>query len=371
MTLFIFLAVLVVLILVHELGHFIVAKKSDIRVDEFGIGFPPKIVGKKYGETEYSINLLPIGGFVRIWGEDPTEEHADDSPENKRSFVKKPLYIQALVLIAGVTMNVFLAFVLFTVANLIGIPTAAESTDEAKYLENPRLLVSTVMSESPAEALLRPADEIYGMRGENSVFTAERPYAPTAVSDFISQTDGPITFEVIRKNEKVSFTIEPEKGILPENPDVRAVGFSMMLVGTEAFPLHIAIIEGAKRTFVSFADVSVGLYTFLGGIFTGKSDFSQISGPVGIVGLVGDAAALGFVWLLVFSAVISLNLAVINLLPFPALDGGRLVFVAIEAVTGRPIKPIIATRVNQFGFIALLALMLIVTFQDVLKIFRF
>lgn len=370
MTILIFLGVLVALILVHELGHFVVAKKSGIRVDEFGIGFPPKIFGKKFGETEYTLNWLPLGGFVRIWGEDPTAEDYLASPENNRSFVQQPRYIQAAVLVAGVSMNILFAFVLYVSAYLIGMPTALDNLDNTENIHNIQLLVTSILPDSPASEQLKPSDKIVGLHAGTNTLAGDGPMSPEAVASFISsQENEPVTFDIVRHDEELSLTLTPEQGIFVDDPERYGTGFTMSLVGTQRLPIHLAIVEGAQRTYFALIEITVGLFGFFAGLFTGSSDFSQVTGPVGIVGLVGDAAALGFTWLLTFSAFISLNLAVINLLPIPALDGGRLVFVAIEAVTRKPINPVLASRFNQFGFIALLALMAIVTFLDVKNLF--
>jgi regulator of sigma E protease len=353
---------------VHEFGHFIVAKKAGIRVDEFGIGFPPKLFGKKYGETEYTINALPIGGFVRIWGENPTEEHYDDEPLTERSFVKKPRYIQALVLVAGVTMNIFLAFVLYVGAYMIGVPTAIDDMSNIGGVQDVRLLVSSVLPNTPASEKLQSSDEIISLTSGEKTLSSEQTLQADEVAGFISASTEPVIFTLERHGETLQQEILPETGVFPDNPEQKAAGFSMALVGVEQFPLHMAIVEAGKRTYTSLIEVFVGLMSFFGGVITGSSDFSQITGPVGIVGLVGDAAALGFTWLLTFTAFISLNLAVINLLPFPALDGGRLVFVGIEAIIQKPIKPIVATTLNQIGFIALLLLMAVITFQDIARL---
>jgi len=367
MTILIFFAVLVLLILVHEFGHFIVAKKSGIRVDEFGIGFPPKITGKKYGETEYTLNWLPIGGFVRIWGEDPTEAHYTDGPESERSFVKQPRYIQAAVLVAGVAMNVLLAYVLYVASYMIGMPTAV-GPEAVAAGEETQLIVTSVIEQSPAGAVLQAGDEIVAL-GNASSQLADGAITPDSVSSFIALSgESEVVMDVVRRGERLEIVVTPEAGIIPDDPERIAAGFTMSLVGTVALPLHEALVAGAVRTYHALTDVVVGLWSIISGAVAGTADISNIAGPVGIVGLVGDAAALGFVWLMMFSAFISLNLAVINLLPIPALDGGRLVFVAIEAITRRPINPKFATRLNQIGFVALLALMLMVTVNDVLRI---
>jgi len=371
MTILIFFGVLVLLILVHEFGHFIVAKKSGIRVDEFGIGFPPKLFGKKFGETEYTLNLLPIGGFVRIWGEDPSDEHYTDGPESKRSFVKQPKYIQALVLVAGVSMNILLAYVLYASAYMIGMPTSVGTLEEAQAynLENVQLFVSSVNSDTPASEVLQSSDVLLSLTTEENTLSSTETLSPEAVSSFISASEGKeIEAEILRRNEQIVVSFTPEQGIIESDPERYAAGFMMTLAGTESYSFFPALLIAGERTFYSLKAVFFGMFELIGGAFTGSADLSQVSGPVGIVNMVGDAAALGFTWLLTFSAYISLNLAVINLLPFPALDGGRLVFVAIESITRKPIKPIIASRLNMIGFIALLSLMLLVTVYDVMKL---
>ncbi len=369
MNILIFFVVLVILILVHEFGHFIVAKKSGIRVDEFGIGFPPKLFGKKFGETEYTINLLPIGGFVRIWGEDPSAEHYDpEAPDANRSFVQQPKYIQALVLVAGVCMNILLAYVLFAGAYMIGMPTSATTLEEVAQsnMHNVKLYISSLSTESPANEALKASDEIRALSTENNTLTSDTALAPGAVSEFVRESNGtPITFSLMRRGEPIEVTVSAQKGIITDDPERYALGFTMILAGTEQLGLIDALVQAVPRTYSSLIDVLNGLFRLI----TGKEDLSQVSGPVGIVGLVGDAVALGFTWLMTFSAYISLNLAVINLFPFPALDGGRLVFVAIEAATRKPIPPTVANRANQIGFAILLLLMLLVTASDIIKLF--
>jgi regulator of sigma E protease len=367
MTILLFFAVLVVLILVHEFGHFIVAKKSGVRVDEFGVGFPPKIVGKKFGETEYTLNWLPIGGFVRIWGEDPTEEHYMEGPESERSFVKQPRYKQAAILVAGVAMNVVLAFVLYSAAYMLGMPTAL-AEDEAANTDA-QLMITAVLPDAPASDALKPGDEVLGAYTQSGTLDSSDGITPTELSTFVAESNGEeVHVSLMRGGEEVRTSFTPETGVIADEPQRYAAGFSMSLVGMVALPIYKAVPAAAVHTYYALRDVVTGLGGLVAGAFTGTADLSQVSGPVGIVTLVGDAAALGLVWLLVFSAFISLNLAVINLLPIPALDGGRLVFVAIEAVTRKPINPNIAVRVNQVGFVALLSLMLLVTINDVLRI---
>lgn len=365
-TFFIFLAVLVVLILAHEFGHFIVAKRSGIRVDEFGVGFPPKIAGKRIGETEYSLNWLPIGGFVRIWGEDPTQEHYD-GPDNARSFVTKPKYIQAAVLVAGVAMNVLLAFVLYVAAYSTGMPTAVDEAEEPVRAAQSDIYIGLVFPDTPAASALKTNDKLLAVRADDGALSESERRSPSKVSAFVGRHEGrPVTFEVLRRDEPVTVTVTPARHVIPDEPDRVAAGFSMTLVSMDRLPLSAALIAAGKQTYTALGDIFLGLWGLVQKAVEGTADYSQVTGPVGMAGMVGDAAAMGMSWLMTFTALISLNLAVINLLPVPALDGGRLLFVCIEAVIRRPIKPVIARRVNQIGFMALLALMALVTAHDII-----
>lgn len=369
MAILIFVVVLVLLILVHELGHFLVAKKSGIRVDEFGIGFPPKLFGKKYGETEYTVNALPIGGFVRIYGEDYTDEQGNviDDP---RSFVRKSKWTQAAVLVAGVGFNILFAWLLFFFGFMYGMPTAVDEQNISSA-KDVRLFVTSVLPESPAAlAGLAPNDSIRDVRFEaDSVEGDGLTPTPTNVSAFIGEhANQKIIFDVERKGQVQEVIIEPKAGVLADDPSRVAAGFTMVLGGTISYPPHIAFWEGAKTTVNMLSDITVSLLKFFYQAFTFQADFSQVAGPVGIVGLVGDASALGFAYLITFTAMISLNLAVINILPFPALDGGRLLFVIIESIKGSPIKPSVANNFNRVGFALLILLMIAVTFHDVLKL---
>ena len=366
MSILIFFIVLFVLILVHEFGHFIAAKKFGIRVDEFGIGFPPKAVGKKFGETEYTLNWLPIGGFVRIFGENPNEESLT-GPDSARSFVHKPKWQQAVVLVAGVTFNVLFAWLLFVGAFMIGMPTAIDESEMEK-VSDPKLLILQVIPDSPAEeAGLKGSDQILGLRNEAGEEIIG--LTPESVSTFISEHgEQKLTFTVERAQEDYEIVLVPETGVIEEDPERAAAGFTMSLAGILVLPPHEALIQGTKTTYDMLLTTAQGIGGFFYQAFTFQADLSQVAGPVGIVGLVGDASALGFAYLVTFTAFISLNLAVINMLPFPALDGGRLLFVVIEKIKGSPIRPQIANTVNLVGFVILILLMVVVTYSDIMKL---
>ncbi len=368
MSILIFFIVLFVLILVHELGHFLAAKKFGIKVDEFGIGFPPKLFGyrPKGSETEYTFNWLPIGGFVKIFGEDPNQENTE-GPERERSFVHKPKWQQAVVLVAGVTFNVLMAWVLLVSLFLVGMPTAV-SPDELDTVRDPKLLVMNVLPDSPAErAGMGASNEIVAVIGSDGI--EPDTLTPEAIANFVSpRADEPITFMLRDSGEMRNVIVTPSAGLIEDEPERAAIGINMSLAGIMRLPVHEAVWKGTTMTADLLSAVAVGLYGFFTDAFTGQADFTQVAGPVGIVGMVGEASSLGLAYLLTFTAFISLNLAVINMLPFPALDGGRLVFVAIEAITGRMIKPAIANGLNFIGFALLIILMIAVTYNDILRL---
>ncbi len=362
MSILIFLAVLFVLVLVHEWGHYITAKLTGMRVDEFGIGFPPKLFGIKKGETEYTLNALPIGGFVKIYGEDA--EAAHESNDFNRSFTGKSKWAQALVLIAGVTMNVLFAWFLFTTAFMSGIE---QSVNEEEATEDARLIVTNVMTDGPAgKAELPQGVTVTAVNRGNETLSS---LTPSSFSEFVSKAGSePLQIAYMKGDEMFVSTIQPQAGVIAAEPERVAIGVALTLVDHVEYTFIEAIKKGFTYTLTSTRDIAVGIYSLGRDAIMGKADFSQVAGPVGIVGLVGEASAYGITALLMFTAFISLNLAVINLLPFPALDGGRLLFVGIEAVTGRAM-PARATQImNTVGFFLLILLMVVVTWNDIAKL---
>src|SRR3989338_1461068 len=325
MSILIFVVILLVLVLVHEFGHFFTAKKFGIRVDEFGFGFPPKLFGIKKGETEYTFNLLPIGGFVKIFGEDPNNENSF-GPDRERSFVHKAKWKQATVLFAGVFANFLLAWFLFSVGFMSGMPASVGSVPDAN-LTDVSLVVLSVAPNSPAsKSGLKSGDKIVSIQNDKNY----TPYInPEVVKSFIASSKGKeISVGYVRENEnkKIVKLIPEISGGEPK------IGVSMDEVGVAKLPFFRAFL-------------------------------------VGMVGIVGDAYKFGFVYLMSFAALISINLGVINLLPFPALDGGRLFFLLIEKIKGSSINPKVANTANAVGFGILILLMLVVTYHDVVKLF--
>lgn len=338
------------------------AKKADMRVDEFGIGFPPRLWGIKKGETLYSINALPIGGFVKIFGENAND--AEDTSDVSRSFVAKSRLSQAAVLVAGVGMNILFAWFLFVVVLMMGVPTGVDETTAGPGAE---LVVTQVMSDGPAGvAAIPPGATVVSLESEQVKDTV---LSPTSFSTFIAENGGAaVDVTYVYRGEESTVTMVPEVGVIESDPERSAVGMVVTLVEVVKEPLFTAMYEATVRVFETLVAITVGLSSLLADAITMEADLSQVAGPVGIVSLVGDAASFGLTSLLTFTAIISLNLAVINMLPLPALDGGRLVFVAIEAIVRRPINPIWMARLNFAGFAFLILLMVAVTYNDVLRI---
>lgn len=334
------------------------AKWARMRVDEFAIGFPPRLFSFKKNETEYSINLLPIGGYVKIWGENGIDG------AGPRAFGSRPRYQQAIVLLAGVFMNVLAAWIIFFAVAMIGTPTAVQEGTVGS--EAAVLTVTTVLPDSPA------ADVPLGAKLSAVTSNGESltRLTPSAFTEFIGRHgNDDISLVYSHKGESSEITFKPESGIIATEPDRKALGLATALVVTKRQTFPEAFLGASERTWTSLTAITIGLISFLASAFTLSADIEQVTGPIGIAGLVGDAAEFGFVSLLIFTAFISLNLAVINLLPIPALDGGRLLFVVAEAIIGRPIDPEWMGRVNFIGFAFLIMLMVAVTYNDILKFF--
>ncbi len=363
MSIVLFLVILAVLIISHEFGHFIVAKKSGIRVDEFAIGFPPKLFSWVRGETKYSLNLLLFGGYVKIFGEDPNEETMT-GPDSARSFTSKSKWVQAGVVVAGVFFNLLLAWFLFTLGFIAGIPSSIDRVPKGGTISDVALTITGVLKNSPAErALLMAGDRITAIGTEG-----KKPEAldPSSVQKFISlhpKEKLAIIYE--RGKETQSAIIVPEEGIVEGKA---AIGVALDMVGIVRLPWYRALWEGAFVTVDLTKRTTVGIYELLKKAVVGEGSLAALTGPVGIVGLVGDASQFGFAYLISFVALISVNLAVLNLLPFPALDGGRLLLIIIEGITRKQIPPKFANTLNAIGFALLIALMLLVTYHDIARL---
>jgi len=371
MNILIFIICIIVLIIVHEFGHFVAAKCSRMRVDEFGLGYPPRatILGN-IGETIISLNWLPFGGFVKIFGEDGEETMSGrrTSRHEKNAFTDKNKFAQALVLVAGIAMNLIFAYILITSALIMGTPRAL-APEEILNARNVQLAVAGVLPNSPAaQAGLSAGDVILSAEDGHYVFNS---VDPSEFTKFVSNGKGNATISLLIKRasgEETTLFARPVAGIVASDLSRPALGVEVATIGVVPLSLGAAIIEGATLTWGIIEITAVGLWHFFCNIFMLQADLSQVAGPIGIMSAVGAASAEGFGNLLSIMAIISINLALINLIPVPALDGGRLLFVIVESIIRRPIKASAARAINSVGFAMLVLLMVIVTAHDIFKI---
>jgi regulator of sigma E protease len=359
-TIVIFIVVLVALIVVHELGHFIAAKLSGMRVDEFGLGLPPRAVRiAKIGETEYTLNWLPIGGFVKIFGE--------NGGTGSRAFGTRPRILQAIVLLAGISMNLVFAYVLITGALIAGTPRAL-TPEEIPTATDVKLAVAEVIPGSPAaRAGIVAGDTILGAEDGHFVFSGADPKEFT---DFVARGgNATLAISILHADGKKEMLFaRPEKGIHPEDPSRAILGVLPAPIGIVPLSFIEAVEEGFVITRGVVTLTAQGLVHFFYRALTLSADLSQVAGPVGIAVIVGDAALGGLGGLLPLVAIISVNLALINLIPVPALDGGRLLFVIIESITRKPIAPRVANSFYAISMALLVLLILVVTTNDIIKI---
>jgi regulator of sigma E protease len=352
MAIVLFLIVLGILVLSHEFGHFLAAKKAGIRVDEFAFGFPPKIFERKFGETTYKINLLPFGGYVKIHGEDDKD---DDTKNDPRSFVSKSPGIKALVIVAGVLFNILLAWAVTVGGFLIGAPVSTDSVPAGAQIQNVKVLIMDVQDNTPAKSIgLKVGDELIGFSNIKEV------------QNFINSNKGK-EIEIKYKRDGKDFSAKATPVVNPSS-DKGSLGIAMDEIGIVRLPIHKAIWEGTKATYYKVVFITQAIFNFFSQIFKGKAGFDQVAGPIGIVSATGSAAKMGLTFVLNLIAVLSINLAIINILPLPALDGGRLLFLVIEKIKGSPVSPKFSSIVHSVGLALLLLLMAIITLHDVIKL---
>lgn len=359
-TLLVFLGVISVLVFVHEFGHFITAKRSGMKVEEFGFGFPPRLWGKRYKGTLYSINLIPFGGFVRIFGEDGESRRAAGS-------FGAGTFIQKLgVVVAGVVMNLALAVTLLMVVNFLGLRVGIFDDETAARALNKKIEILQVEMGSPAEtAGLRALDEIRGFK------------LPDGTSLLVKTSDDVQKYAFAHVGEDVvmivrrgSVDIDTPLHLRVPSPEARGpIGISLAQTGVVRYPWYEAIWRGVTSTYSLFVATLLGYGHLIVSLFTTGRLGNDVSGPVGIATLTGQAARIGINYLLQFMAMISVNLAVLNILPFPALDGGRAVMIVAEKIRGKALSERVESTINSVGFLILLALMVAVTVRDVIKFF--
>lgn len=341
-----FVLILGIIVFVHEFGHFILAKWNGVYVYEFALGMGPKIWGFKKGETEYNLRAIPIGGFCQLAGEDLDTDDDKKIPKNKRLQNKKP-WQRFLIMLFGPMNNFILAVLLiFLIALIWGGSTM-----------NP-VLYKVEKDTASYDAGLRSKDKIISING-NKVETSDDVTLYLAVAS----TSKKNTIVVERDSKKYTFKVKPRK-VKEDGKESYKYGIQMKQTKKKGF------VNAIVYTFNKTKSIFKQMFVTLAYLFTGKVRLSQLSGPVGIYSIVGEQRSAGLASLIYLTAFLSINVGVINLLPIPAFDGGHILFIIIEKLKGSPVKPELENKIHSIFLILLLGLMVIITFNDILRLFN-
>jgi regulator of sigma E protease len=346
--------VLSVLVFIHELGHFLTAKLFKIRVERFSIGYPPRLLGKKVGDTDYCISAIPFGGYVKISGmvDESMDKKQLEQPAQPWEFRAKPRIQRFAVVVAGSVMNLLLAFGIFVAATWIQGVAVPEGT-----------VLGQVFEGKPAAlAGLKPKDRIVRVDGKEVVSWDE------LTQKVHSSADKPLRFEWKRGDSLLSATITPVRDKIVSNGDLRDAGLIGILPQYEIKKVGFFRSVGAGST--NFYYLAKLVLNSVAHLITGKESLKSLAGPVFIAKMAGESARSGIGVLFEFMALLSLNLGILNLLPFPVLDGGHVLILLIEAVIRRELPIKAKMFVQQVGMILLIGLMLVAVYNDVLRIVK-
>ncbi len=338
--------ILGLIILVHEFGHFLWAKKFGVHIYEFSIGMGPIIhTHKGKDKINYNIRAFPIGGFVSMAG----EVYEDDTKMKKEKFMcNKPGYQRLIILVAGVVNNFILALVLlFFIALIWGSTTT-------------KPIVGTVLEDSPvAKAGIEAGDEILEI---NNIHSSS--WDTLQIALYRKTDKDNYTFVVKKANgEEKTYHITPKKIKNEDGSETKQFGFGMDTTKQRGF------IPSIKYAFMKFGSIVSSMGLTITSLFTGKISLDALSGPVGIYQVIGDSVSMGISQIIYIIAFLSINVGFINILPFPAFDGGRVLFLIIEKIKGSPINQKLENGLNTVGFILLMLLMIYVTIQDIIRLF--
>ncbi len=353
LTIIVFILILGFLVLVHELGHFLTARRLGVKVEEFGLGFPPAAVKWEYKGTRYSLNFIPLGGFVKIKGEDAASSGEADS------FASRPVGQRAIIAVAGVVMNIVVGWLILVALFATAMPMELTPDLPRAYVLQSDIVINAVLPDSPAAvAGLKPGDKLRSVAG--SVLTTV-----PAFKDLIAGRDGVETSIGYRRgNEEAQLTLTPRESM---------IGAALSEVGIVRMPLGRAALYGTIGTGEYLGRIAKAFVNIVQKLW-GNAGAVNVGGPVAIAVATNDVVDLGLPYVLLFTAILSFNLAIINILPFPALDGGRLVFFLIEAVRRRSPPNRRSAEVEAWfhraGFILLLLVAALVTYHDILRLLK-
>lgn len=338
-----------VLIFVHEIGHFLAAKYAGVKVQKFSLGFGPKLIGRKWGDTEYLISVFPLGGYVKLLGESETEEMSET--DLKQSFSSQSVLRRIVIVAAGPLFNFLLAIVIFSVVYMYGVPAMTSK-------------IGGVQPDSPAfSSGITKGDVIVKING-NSIKSWEE------LAETITNSKGnPLSFEFTRESHRYSVSIKPAlqkaKNIFGEEVDAYKIGIMPAEeIYTERLNPVAASWEGLKHTWLITKMTLVSIYKMMEGVISPKN----LGGPILIAQIAGKQAQAGIIPFLFFMALLSINLGVLNLLPIPVLDGGHILFFLIEIVKGSPVKPKWREFAQTVGFAILIILMIFVFYFDLTRV---
>ncbi len=353
-TIIAFILILGLLVLVHELGHFIAAKKNGIYVEEFGIGYPPRLFGKKIGETLYSINLLPLGGFVKLFGEESDSYEKEKTIHRKyRAFVNKKPWQRVVVLTAGVLGNFLLGWLLISVLFTRGIPTPTSN-----------IIVEKVQPNSPADqADIKEKDTIIRAKVGNKEIVFQNADQLTTLAKESAGKN--MILQVGRGKKNLVLVVTPRS-----NPPAGQGPLGIIITSymEKKYPWYQAPFYGLIEAYRITKTIGSELVRTLVMVVTLQKTQVEVAGPIGIAQFTGQAIKYGLNAVFEFIAILSLNLAVLNILPFPALDGGRLVFVLYEWISKRPVNKNLEKYLNLVGFSVLLFLVVLISIHDIVKL---
>ncbi|MGC9049163.1 MAG: RIP metalloprotease RseP [Patescibacteria group bacterium] len=379
---FITLAVIISLSLIvffHEFGHFVLGRFLGTKVEEFGFGYPPRFCGivkvngrykffwgKKVPEGEketiYSINWIPLGGFNKFAGEEA------GMTKDPNYFYAKPWWQRIVVALGGPIMNIVLAMMLLIFASGFGSyqEITPDLSQKGLLIKEVGIRIIAIAQDSPAEkAGLKIDDQIISLDNQNF---SEISQIQNYVKDKLNR---PIKFQIKRKKEILNLTVQPKLArdvYKNEKSEGAAIGIAMAKIGCVYYPIHLAIWNGLTKTFTLLGAIFQSFFIFLKELIIHKKMIAEVVGVVGLASMTAQAAQTGIVYLMQFVATISLLLVITQVIPFPALDGGRILFFLIEGIRGKPVNPKIENAINSLGFTLLLILMVYITYKDLIKL---
>lgn len=351
MAILLFILILGILVLVHEGGHFFAARWSGIRVEEFGFGFPPRLWGFRHGTTMYSLNLIPFGGFVRIYGEQGEGGNETDS------FLRAAAWKKYIVLLAGVLMNLVLAWVIITGVLVAGLPSDVSTMPHDRWARYSQSKTEALVSAggAVAKAGLKSGDTIVTINGQT--FTAT-----DTLIEYLQKTQyPPLTIVFSRAGvTQAPIVVSPQAdGSHPR------YGLGILTTATLHYPWYVAPWYSIKMAIHLTGQTFAGFASVIRQLVTAGTVASDLSGPVGIAVMTGEVSRLGFISVLQFLAILSVSLAVVNVLPLPALDGGRVLFLILASLRGRPVNAKVENIVHAIGFYALIAVLIAISVRDI------